>query len=503
MTLYQKFKKLKINFSAIGLEQSDSHVTYFCTPKGARIIGWAGVDGIHYCTIRGLGETVFAVSPMNLAGDYVHPIARSFAELLELLWSCGNMAAIEQAHMWDRAQFDEYLKDNLPTDEHTAVMNAIKEKFAITPIDDPFSYIKKLQAEFDYSLIKYPPEYYDVDMNPAAEEQAARWKVTYDGGFWRSKGRAGKEIPVEKTFFWGNERWYVPAIYICSKGLIIDFCTDADPDSLKAYIDKWNLLNKSDNHYSKEQQEQMQSEHPLNAEFEAHVTLNGKELQSDRGYGVSWIPASCLNEEFQNEREAKHILEHYGLDPSRGWTIHRYSFLWATKRAPIIKSLNLSMQRRPTTVSGTHFVSPSAGDTITFIHPVTAIRHSLTVHECEIQQMEQRHFHNDSMEYPTHYTALTYTLTPEIPGCDFMLRDYNNGDRPRLKNPRPGEFSPVSSVGVIGGADGPTMIILSNGNSARTRVACSSLYFEPQQNIEWYMTFSVKMMDDIEVSLIN
>ena len=115
MTLYQKFKELKINLSAIGLEQSDSPVTYFCTPKGAKVIGWAGVDGIHYCTIRGFGDTIFAVSPMNLPGDYVHPIARNFEELLGLLMSCGSMAAIEQAHMWDKAQFDEYLKENLPT----------------------------------------------------------------------------------------------------------------------------------------------------------------------------------------------------------------------------------------------------------------------------------------------------------------------------------------------------------------------------------------------------
>lgn len=504
MTLYQKFKELKINLSAIGLEQSDSPVTYFCTPKGAKVIGWAGVDGIHYCTIRGFGDTIFAVSPMNLPGDYVHPIARNFEELLGLLMSCGSMAAIEQAHMWDKAQFDEYLKENLPTEEHTAVMNSVKEKFAIAPIDDPFSYIKNLQAAFDYSLIKYTPEYYDLDMNPAAEPEPPEWKVTYDGGFWKSKGRAGKEIPVEKTFFWGNEHWYIPAAYICSKGLVVDFCTDVAAYELKAYIDKWNLLNERSNHYSKEQQEQMQSEHPLNAEFDPHITLNGKELHMEHGYGVSWIPPICLNEEFQMETEAKHIIEHYGLDLNRGWSIRRYSFLWATKRTPVITSLKLSMKRRPVTIPGTHIISPSVGDTITFTHPATATQHTLTVHVCETQQLEQRHFRNENMEYPTHYTAMTYTLDPEISGQDFILRDYNGGDRPRLKNPRPNEFSPiaVSSVGIIGSADGPTMILLSNGDSAKTHIACSSLYFEQKENIEWYMSFNVKKMDDIEVELV-
>ena len=77
MTTYQKFKKLNIRHSAIGLEQSDTDVTYYCTPRDAAIIGWAGVDGIHYCTIPECGEMIFAVSPMNV-GDCVHTASRIF-----------------------------------------------------------------------------------------------------------------------------------------------------------------------------------------------------------------------------------------------------------------------------------------------------------------------------------------------------------------------------------------------------------------------------------------
>ena len=92
MNTYHKFKQLNIDFSSIGLEQSDADVTYYCTPKGAEIIGWAGVDGIHYCTIPEFGEMIFAVSPMNF-GDCVHPIAWNFEDLLRLLLSCTDMAA--------------------------------------------------------------------------------------------------------------------------------------------------------------------------------------------------------------------------------------------------------------------------------------------------------------------------------------------------------------------------------------------------------------------------
>lgn len=353
-----------------------------------------------------------------------------------------------------------------------------------------------------YSQIKYTPDYYDIDMNPFAEEQVAEWKVTYGGGFYRNRGRAAKEIPVRKTFFWGDERWYIPAIYICGKGLVFDFCIDGNPDMLRAFIEKWDLFNHNNNHYSKEWQEQMQNEHPLNIEFEPSVTLNGKQMRFDCGVAISWIPESCLNEEFNNDMEAKHVLEHYGLDPLHGWSIHRYSFLWATKRAPIIKSLKLFMRRRPVNVPGPHFISPSVGDTIKFTHPTSLMEHTLTIHEYEQQQMEERHFHNNDMVYQTHYTAMTYTVCPDIPGSALILRDYDDGDRPRMKNQNDCPSASVA-IGIIGRANAPTMIVQPDGEASRTHVTCSSLYFETKLNIEWYMTFRVKMTDDIEVTLIE
>ena len=252
MTLYQKFKKLNIDFSAIGLEQRGTEEKYFCTPKGARIIGWAGVDGIHYCFIRGFEEMVFAVSPMNTPGDYVRPIARSFEDLLRLLLACGSMDAIEQTHQWDEGQFDEYVAENQPTTAALAVFDVLRDKLGITPMEHPYGYIRKLQQSFDYGQIQYPPEYYDIDMNPAAEPVKPEWKVTYDGGFWDNCGRAGKEIPVGKTFSWGDEVWYLPAVYACGKGLVVDFCVEVAPERVKAFIDKWDLEHENERHFSKD-----------------------------------------------------------------------------------------------------------------------------------------------------------------------------------------------------------------------------------------------------------
>lgn len=49
---YQKFLRLGISLAPVGIETRDEEEKYFCTPKGASIMGWEGVDGIHYCRIR-------------------------------------------------------------------------------------------------------------------------------------------------------------------------------------------------------------------------------------------------------------------------------------------------------------------------------------------------------------------------------------------------------------------------------------------------------------------
>ncbi len=94
---YQKFLRLGVSLAPLGIETREDNTSYFCTPKGASIIGWAGVDGIHYCRVHGFGNMIFAVSPMNSAPTYVHPIAENFEALLRLLLVCGNAAALEQA----------------------------------------------------------------------------------------------------------------------------------------------------------------------------------------------------------------------------------------------------------------------------------------------------------------------------------------------------------------------------------------------------------------------
>ena len=505
MRTYQKFKALPIDHAAIGLEQSDTHVTYYCTPKDAEIIGWAGVDGIHYCTIPEFGEMIFAVSPMNL-GDCVHPIARNFEDLLRLLLCCGDMAALEQCYAWNEEQFKAFLTDYPVTQEQQAVLDVIRKEFDLEPMEDAFAYVKKLQSEFDVSRIPYTEDYYDPEMNAAAPARPAEWKVTYDGGFWDHDGNAGREVAIGKTFYWGSERWYIPAVYICDKGLVIDFLMEADPAQVKAFIDKWDLMNEDRHNYTEEQQEQIRREHPLNVDFYGTVTCNGQKLRCDHGCGLSWLTDDCLPRGSCPDAEAQYVLVHYGLDLNRAWSIHRNAFPWGDGNGQDIQSLSIHMARRPENMAGPHFFIPAVGERVSFGHPLTGKTFTLTVHEVQQQELPEHAFQDPSMAYPTHFTVMSYSLEPDITGRGFTLQDCADGDRPRQKNRDPNAFEPVvcagaAAIGVIGGADGPTAIILGQ-NTPKLHTACSALHFEPVDEVEWRTVFSEKMMPDVDVCLL-
>ena len=112
MNTYEAYKNKAINLSAFGLDRCGNDYTYFCTPVGADIFAAPGVDGIHYCTIKALGEIVFAVEPMGYAGRHAFPVAENFEDFLRLLMACGHEAYIEQAHAWSREQYDNFEKEN-------------------------------------------------------------------------------------------------------------------------------------------------------------------------------------------------------------------------------------------------------------------------------------------------------------------------------------------------------------------------------------------------------
>lgn len=512
MITYNKFKRLNIDIRPLGIEQRDNEDRYFCTPKGATIIGWAGVDGIHYCFVRGFGEMVFAISPMNTPEDYVHPLARTFSDFLRLLLSCKDAVVLEQAHRWGQATFDSFLEENPATNEQLFVMNIIANNLGLEPMDKPFTYIKQLQAEFDYSKIKFTEDYDDfIPQKPKLPE----WNVYYGESFWEHSGRqrSGKEIAINMQFTSDNKLWHIPSIYTCSKGLVIDFCVQILAEHISAFINKWNLSMGSDSSdFTKEEQMRIGAENPMTINFSPEIILNDRIIPSSGGCGLSWNPYFTDI----NGIESEGLLNHYGLDPASGWVFWRSSFLWPTKRKPKISSLEVLIRHEPVEKSGLHFSVSKPGESINFIHPKTNVQHKITIHEYEQQEMTPDCFGNQNYDYPNHYTLMVYTLSPDLPSDSFSIRDYEDGDLPRRKEVRREEeftnqgahsYEPQAqadcmAIGIIGGSTGPTAIALSDGREEKMHATCSALRYSPTDTIEWHIVFHEKPCDDITVKII-
>lgn len=163
--MFKEFRSLDFPKSAIGLEWSGEDITYFCTPVGAEVIGWLGVDGIHFCFIPLISsDMVFAVSPMPCGEHYIEPIAHSFQEFLSLVLFCKDASPLEQICWMDEEKFLALLKSEEVngSSEKDIALNTLCTELGIEIQSNVYQYVKSLQANFDYSTIPFSVEYYDT-----------------------------------------------------------------------------------------------------------------------------------------------------------------------------------------------------------------------------------------------------------------------------------------------------------------------------------------------------
>ena len=473
---YEKFLRTGIDLTPLGVERGEGEL-YFCTPRGASLIGWEGADGIHYCFVRGYGGTVFAVSPMNTAPDYVHAVAQDFADFLRLLLACGHGAAIEQCWRWSRGQFDAYLAENPPTDAALAVMGEIREKLGLKPMEDAWGYIHALQDGFDYGKIKYEdPECIASPSEPEPEP----WCVRFHGG----RDKPGTELRLDRRFTWAGRECCVPAVYSCAKGLVMDVGMSAPVEDVLAFMARWAPQGKARySDFSKADRMRIEYEHPLSLDFSASVTVNGRVLDSEGASGWGWAPI----EGWEN-REAQRAVEHYGLDPGRCWQFSRIRFPW--KRRMEIKSLDAVFTPERVDVPGECFTVSRAGAEVQLVSPVDGEQYTLTV--CEYSAARTKFRDDSEWEFPEQYVTLEYTLTPELDRDDFQLTDVSEGDRPRLRRSSAG-FGPTASASAL-------IAVISGGDGRHA--ASSSLYFEAPQQIEWLPVFREYPCEALELKLM-
>ena len=72
---------------------------------------------------------------------------------------------------------------------------------------------------------------------------------------------------------------------------------------------------------------------------------------------------------------------------------------------------------------------------------------------------------------------------------------------PKKGETRSGGIAMASSVGIIGGVDGPTAIFVGKPQYPQHLMAYSGLRFEPVETVTWMPVFREKPAEDITITL--
>ena len=103
---------------------------------------------------------------------------------------------------------------------------------------------------------------------------------------------------------------------------------------------------------------------------------------------------------------------------------------------------------------------------------------------------------------------MSYTLSPTSESI-IHICDCAESDKPVKITPTADPFAPetqngVACIGIIGGADGPTAIMIGGSFQENCQTAYSSLHFKPvEDDIEWRIEFSISQFKDKQIELIS
>lgn len=462
---YDKFLRAGLDLAPLGVWAGGE--AYFCTPRGAEIIGSEGVDGVHYCFAPGYGETVFAVSPGNAAPERVHAVARDFADFLRLLLACGHGAAIEQCWAMTRASFVEYLAENPVTEPQRAAMERISSAFALEPMPDPWGYIHGLQAGFDYGGIKYT----DPEPEAEAEETAEpEWAVYYGP----REGAPGRELRLMRDFRAFGERWTALALYFCEEGLVLHLAREVEPMAFRAFMERSGLsFTDAGREFSAAERMRIEAENPLSLDFDSALIFNGERVESSGGSGCGWISLPGA------KNPSRGYISHYGLDADYCWSFRALRYPLRGAAPEPLRSLELELRPDCVELPGRAFTARE-GESVELRHPFTGEEYTLTVLSAAPETVSSPDCQD--CEFPGECLKMSYAVEPDAPGLS--LRDANEGDRARSK-----DGSCCAAV---------TAVIASDGDGLDT---ASSLYFELPESIEWLPVWRVERGGPVTVKL--
>ena len=307
--------------------------------------------------------------------------------------------------------------------------------------------------------------------------------------------KKGRKTSVNKIFIKDGKSWLVPAYYTCPKGIVVDVIFTTPIDEFNAFAEKWSLFDEEKiNLLTPAQTEKAEKENPLQSSFSSVLIKNRKTVHCCHMQSTVYLPFNTDN------KEATKLVRLYKLDNKDCHTFYRICFPCSTKRIPDTLTLQLNASKEHLTAAE-FTIKPQ--ETIKIIHPITCREYTLRAIDITEESIDFSKTADKNTRYPSDFSILKYTVSPEADTLSFRITDTESSDSPEILNAEDGRFLPDSSsaIAIIGGADGPTVMFAAVPDTKKYHTACSSLKFRRKSDIIWKFDFIEKIKEDKSIIL--
>lgn len=304
-------------------------------------------------------------------------------------------------------------------------------------------------------------------------------KVYYSSSLWdKRKGLWGRAQKTNWTFEYGGAMSYVPFIYRFPKGIVFDIITILDEIELRQFFEKYEDIEESLTPLERRCAEQ---EHPYQDISINKIWLNSNQVEN--GFSASSfinIPWLRQNEELSFvQRKYSHILRE-----TSAFACKRYCVPYPATNSKIKKILRFfkldkvnkmkfstyAVERfLPLDIRFTVSVGEKMKELI-FSHPATGIEHTIYCYDREPIELPIGPNGNPNI----YIMQLMYEIDPALPQGD-TLQFGSSMKFTETQNISEDKYMPTSaaSIGIIGGADGPTSFFISTKGKEEA-VPCGS-----------------------------
>lgn len=332
-------------------------------------------------------------------------------------------------------------------------------------------------------------------------------KTYYNSSLWiKGKGLRGWTQRTNWQFEDAGMKRYIPAIYRFSKGIVFDVITIIDETKLRTFVEKYEGIEEI---LTPSHKRCVEQEHPYQAVPISEIWINGKQVED--GYSSSRtmsIPGVQQDDELILIRKAYSFI----LRDTACFACERFCVPYPPADSKVKKLLRFLRLDRINRIKlstypvysfsplDIHFeMSVDENEKqLCFTHPVTGINHTLYLQSAKPMELPI----GGDRNYSFYIMQSMYEIEPALPPGDTLQfgSSIQYTPTPEISDDR---FSPTtaSSIGIIGGTDGPTSIFISS--KSKEKAVPYGLHGRPLHNCYSIPSFQKEETSNFVLEGIN